>query len=225
MSLLAKLYLQFISDSIYNRVIKKGKQIKYLVCYLSKEKIVLVEKYYSGCYNTIIITFMEVVYMYSEENVMQQYGKFPWLVFKVAQTKYAVNSKMITGIIPLPKDITAIPASPYYIKGIIRARGEVITLVDLKNLFSIQELNNEEQMVVSLQDEDLHIGIVVDEVIGVEGINYLYKNNNIQNLCAGEYIMGVGNTEKCEDLILLLNDDKLTHMVRESGLEITEELV
>jgi purine-binding chemotaxis protein CheW len=166
---------------------------------------------------------MEVVYMSSEDTIISEYSKFPWLIFKVSETKYAVNSKTITGIISLPKDITPIPSSPEYIKGIIRARGEIITLIELRNLFAMRALNNEqEQMVVSLQDAELHIGIIVDEVIGVEKINYVDKNNNVQALCSGEYIIGVGNTEKCEELILLLNDDKLTHMVREVGIEIPE---
>jgi len=162
----------------------------------------------------------------SEDAVLLEYSKFPWLVFKVDETKYAVNSKAITGILPLPQTVTSIPTSPKYIKGIIRARGEVITLIELRTLFLIQPSNNQyEQMVVSLQDNELHIGIIVDSVIGVENINYLYKHNDIQNLCTGDYIIGVGNTEKDDDLILLVSDNKLTNKVREAEIDISEDQI
>ncbi len=78
---------------------------------------------------------------YSER--MKRYQGFPWLIFKLGNTKYAINSKIITYISALTNNITPVPNSSNYIEGIMKQRGEVIPLLGMRILFGINSLENE----------------------------------------------------------------------------------
>ena len=77
---------------------------------------------------------------YSEK--IESYNGFPWLVFKLGNTKYAINSKIITYISALSNNITPVPNSSNYIEGIMKQRGEVIPLLGMRILFGINSLEN-----------------------------------------------------------------------------------
>ncbi len=66
----------------------------------------------------------------------------PWVVFKVNNCSYAINTDIIIAILNLPH-VTKIPNSPDYIKGIINLRGEILPLVDLRILFNFKSLEDE----------------------------------------------------------------------------------
>ena len=70
------------------------------------------------------------------------------------------------------QDITAVPQTPGYVKGVINLRGKVIPVVDLRLKFSLPEMEYTQRtciIVVQVQGEGLAVqtGIVVDEVCEV----------------------------------------------------------
>jgi purine-binding chemotaxis protein CheW len=82
--------------------------------------------------------------MYSDELVKEKNEiNFPWLVFRLKNNLYAVNSKIITSIVIMPENMTIVPNVPDYIRGLIHLRGSVIPLLDLRMLFKIKSLKEE----------------------------------------------------------------------------------
>ncbi|NLV26697.1 MAG: purine-binding chemotaxis protein CheW [Methanomicrobiales archaeon] len=70
------------------------------------------------------------------------------------------------------KRITKLPNSPIYIKGIIDLRGEITTIIDLKQQLAITSssvASEEETRIIVLDDRLTHakIGIMVDDVLTV----------------------------------------------------------
>ena len=69
--------------------------------------------------------------------------QLPWLVFSLNKGIYAINTQYVTSINVLTEEITPIPQSKPYFKGIIPFRGEVIPLISLRQLFDMPSLDEE----------------------------------------------------------------------------------
>lgn len=73
---------------------------------------------------------------------LEQY-RLPWLIFKIGDSNYAINSKSIAFISNLPEIITSVPNTPEYVKGIVNSRDKVIALIELRSLFSMKSIDEE----------------------------------------------------------------------------------
>lgn len=100
-------------------------------------------------------------------------GKY--LTFILGREEFAIpvlKVREIMGVL----DITAVPQTPTYIKGVINLRGKVIPVVDLRLKFCLPEVEYTHRtciIVVQVQSAGLSIqtGIVVDEVSEVLNLN------------------------------------------------------
>src|SRR4051812_19579974 len=96
-------------------------------------------------------------------------GKY--LVFQLGREEFGIrvlNVREIMGI----QDITAVPQTPDYVKGVINLRGKVIPVVDLRLKFGVPELEYTRRtciIVVQTRGEagPMLMGIVVDAVAEV----------------------------------------------------------
>lgn len=86
------------------------------------------------------------------------------VIFKLGDEQFAVETAKVQGINDI-MEITRVPKAPYYIKGLINLRGNVISLLDINLLLNIDNNGKMEQSnIIILNMEDEHIGITVDEV-------------------------------------------------------------
>lgn len=86
------------------------------------------------------------------------------VIFKLGDEQFAVETAKVQGINDI-MEITRVPKAPYYIKGLINLRGNVISLLDINLLLNIdKEQEVEQSNIIILNMEDEHIGITVDEV-------------------------------------------------------------
>lgn len=274
--------------------------------------------------------------MYNDDIIEQEEIDFPWLVFRLKNNLYTVNSKIITSIVIMPEDITKVPSVPNYIKGLIHLRGSVIPLLDLRVLFKLKSVkeeydefkdmidhrkndhinwvtefehtikSNEEfklntdphkcafgkwydnfttdievvnfnlkkidephkkihqavekvnncskecdscnrekclklvleetkeknmpymlelldevkdvfkmhyrEMVVILEKDNSYVGISVDEVLSVENIIPFDETDEIRKMCKDKYVCGVAKSEKSNDVLLILDEEKIMNM-------------
>jgi len=89
-------------------------------------------------------------------------GKF--LTFNLDKEVYGVEILKVKEIIGL-MDITTVPQTPDYMKGVINLRGKVIPVVDLRLKFSLQEIEyTKETCVIVVDVRKSLIGIIVDSV-------------------------------------------------------------
>ncbi len=96
----------------------------------------------------------------------QRPGKY--LTFILGREEFAIRVLKVREIMGI-QNITAVPQTPGYVKGVINLRGKVIPVVDLRLKFCVSEIEYTQRtciIVVQVQAAggSLQTGIVVDEV-------------------------------------------------------------
>jgi purine-binding chemotaxis protein CheW len=93
-------------------------------------------------------------------------GKY--LTFLLGREEFAIQVLKVREIMGI-QEITAVPQTPLYVKGVINLRGKVIPVVDLRLKFGLPEMEYTQRtciIVVQVQAAGvaLHTGIIVDAV-------------------------------------------------------------
>ena len=99
-------------------------------------------------------------------NTEQRAGKY--LTFQIGNEEFGIQVLKVREIMGI-QDITAVPQTPSYVKGVINLRGKVIPVVDLRLRFGLAEIEYTQRtciIVVQVTTETgaMLIGIVVDGV-------------------------------------------------------------
>lgn len=99
------------------------------------------------------------------ENEALDYHEF--LCFRVCREQYAINIMEIKEIIK-PREITEVPRSPDFIKGVLSLRGIIIPVFNMMRRLHLESVENSlrERIIVVSRGEEL-FGIQVDEVLQV----------------------------------------------------------
>lgn len=130
-----------------------------------------------------------------------------YIIFLLGEKKFGVNIKQTREILSA-KDLTYVPDSPDYVRGIINLRGSVVPVVDLHLRLEIAENaedNNEKIIIIEM--DGITAGMLVDDVEEIKGlttediVNLPELARNV-NSC---YIEGVGRSESNDELLLLLD--------------------
>lgn len=90
--------------------------------------------------------------------------------FQLHGGEYAIPIIKVREIITLP-EITVLPYSPEYLKGITNLRGSVIPVVNIKQLMNIPENGAVPQKVIVIACGRMTFGILVDGITGVISID------------------------------------------------------
>jgi purine-binding chemotaxis protein CheW len=101
-------------------------------------------------------------------------GKY--LTFHLVQEEFGIRVLKVREIMGV-QDITAVPHTPAYVKGVINLRGKVIPVLDLRLKFGLPDLEYNQRtciIVVQIQGESgsMLMGVVVDgvsEVLNLTG--------------------------------------------------------
>ena len=103
-----------------------------------------------------------------EADVGQKGGKY--LTFGLAEETYGLEILKVREIMGL-MDITAVPRTPDFVKGVINLRGKVIPVVDLRLKFGMAEAEHtEETCIIVVNVGTVEMGILVDKVSEVLNI-------------------------------------------------------
>ncbi len=94
------------------------------------------------------------------------------VVFKLGNEEYGLHIDQIKEVVITP-NITKMPQTPAYVKGVANIRGSVIAIFDLEERFNltrnIQTKENKYTLVV--ESEDLKMGLLVSEVPNTISVN------------------------------------------------------
>jgi len=129
--------------------------------------------------------------------------------FKLGEEIYGIEITKIREIIRIGQ-ITQVPETPHYIKGLINLRSTVIPVIDLRARFGLPEgeLTDDGRIVV-LNVGNRTIGIIVDavsEVLRVTGDQISEAPPTVASL-GNKYMIGLVRLE--EQLLILLDVDRL----------------
>lgn len=95
-------------------------------------------------------------------------GKY--LTFFLGGEEYGLEILKVREIIGI-MDITAVPRTPSFVKGVINLRGKVIPVVDLRAKFNMETAaRTEETCIIVVDVGDVEMGVMVDKVSEVLNI-------------------------------------------------------
>lgn len=129
--------------------------------------------------------------------------------FMIGEEIFGVDILKVRDIIGL-SEITPVPRSPHFVKGVINLRGNIVPVVDLRLKFRMPEREyNGATVVIVVEVKGRFIGMIVDSVadvidIKVESIHDSpHYSANIQE----DFIHSVGRKE--DKLIIILDVDRI----------------
>jgi purine-binding chemotaxis protein CheW len=136
-------------------------------------------------------------------------GSIQLVSFRLAQEEYGIEITKVQEII-LMGEITRVPQTPEYIKGLINLRNTVIPIVDLRLRFGLeQEPVGDETRIMVVNVQGKTIGIIVDavsEVLRISGDQVADPPPTVAGL-GQEYLTGLVKLEK--RLLILLDIDRI----------------
>lgn len=134
-------------------------------------------------------------------------GKY--LTFALGREEYGLEILKVREIIGY-MDITAVPRTPGYVKGVINLRGQVISVVDLRAKFGMEAAAKTEEtciIVVEIRGQGgrkLSTGIIVDrvsEVLNIAGEN-IEEAPTFGTAVDTAFILGMGKIGQSVKILL-----------------------
>lgn len=141
--------------------------------------------------------------------ITERGGKY--LTFALGPEEYGLEILKVREIIGYI-DVTAVPQTPHYVKGVINLRGQVIPVIDLRAKFGMDTADVTEQtciIVVEIaQDaQTFSTGIVVDhvqEVLDIDGGN-IEEAPQFGASVNTDFILGMGKIGESVKILLDIN--------------------
>jgi purine-binding chemotaxis protein CheW len=150
-------------------------------------------------------------------------GKY--MTFKLASEEYGVEILKVRELIGL-LEITRVPGTRPFVKGLINLRGKVIPVIDLRLKFGMSEGECTGQNVIIVVQlgtagRAMTMGILVDEVLEVRAIqeDAIAPTPDFHSHDAVDFILGIGKAEK--RIIFLLDIDRVLSSTEQNDVEQT----
>lgn len=139
------------------------------------------------------------------------------VVFKLGREEYGVSILQVQEIKRM-MDITRVPHSPDFIKGVINLRGSVLPVIDLKKRLDLPPADyTDDTRIIIVKVDELVVGLIVDAVSEVSTIS----SGNIEppamvaSGVSAQYLQGVGKQD--DKLLILLNLPAIVGLAAEAG--------
>ncbi len=137
-----------------------------------------------------------------------------WVTFQLAGENYAVNVLSVHEVLK-STDITPVPGAPSAVRGILNLRGNVVTVLDGRQLFNLPPAPmTEETRILIVEVGGQMVGLVVDAVAEVIDLSPsdMEPPPGISAEESAAYIAGVVNLK--DGLVILLDLSNILHTLR-----------
>jgi len=121
--------------------------------------------------------------------------------FLLGSEHYGLETSFIREVHPL-RELTPLPCVPPFVVGIMNLRGEILSVIDLRNFFEMDRpALTELSKVIVLRQGAMEFGILADAVLGVRTIRSSALQSSLTTLTGvrADYLKGVTG----EHLVLL----------------------
>jgi len=89
------------------------------------------------------------------------------LEFRVARENYALESRHVLEVLPLV-DLTPVPCTPAFVRGVVNVRGRITAVVDLRTFFGLPARGLADlHHTILVRGAGLEFGVLADLVAGV----------------------------------------------------------
>jgi len=126
--------------------------------------------------------------------------------FLLANEKYGIESNYVREVYPL-KELTPLPCTPPFVLGIISVRGQILSVIDIKKFFDLQEKGlGDLNKVIIIHNEKMEFGILADVILGTLSIPLNEVQASLPTLTdiRAKYLKGVA-----KDRMVILDGEKL----------------
>ncbi len=155
-----------------------------------------------------------------EQRSLESSGTMQLVSFRLGHEEFGIVITKVQEIILLG-EITRMPQTPAYIKGLINLRSNVIPIVDLRLRFGLDEAEaTDETRIMVVNVEDKTVGLIVDavsEVLRISQDQVTPPPPAVSGL-GREYLTGLVRLE--ERLLVMLDIDKI--LGEDSGIAAEE---
>jgi purine-binding chemotaxis protein CheW len=155
------------------------------------------------------------------EQTLKRQGKY--LVFHLDREEFGVHVLKVREIMGL-QEITAVPQTPDFVKGVINLRGKVIPVIDLRRKFRLEDAEyTARTCIIVLQvDNDgvsMQVGVIVDGVNEVLTIqeNEIENTPDFGDQMRLPYILGMAKVKG--KVKILLDIDRVLSQQEFGGLD------
>ena len=158
-----------------------------------------------------------------------QKGKY--MTFKSGHEYFGLEIQYVKEIVQV-QEITAIPETENYIKGLINLHGKVIPVIDVRLRFKQEPFEyNDRTCIIVITVKDMTVGLIVEkigELVDISEENILPppsvgRADRVQN----KYVYGIGKVGDTVKLLLdpdkLLNDEDLSIVEQANEMNNEEE--
>lgn len=142
------------------------------------------------------------------------------IVFQLNDEEYAMPVDLV-GSIERMMHITRIPGAPSFVKGVLNLRGVVTPILDLRERFGFEDLEETDSTrTIIMHHDNMDVGLIVDAAYDVIDIpkEKIEPAPEVVGSVHIEYIDGVAKLD--DRLLILLNIDKV--LSNESMKNISE---
>lgn len=150
----------------------------------------------------------------SNTEVVLEEGKIDFVEFRISNETYGIDTRFVKEIF-LFNNFRKIPDTPDFMPGVINLHGKIVSLVDLKKLFSLdtETENSSKQTSLVISHGGNELALLIDSVIGIKpsSISEISKGFTSDKNTQDNYISSITSTNTIIlDALRILNDSKLT---------------
>lgn len=132
--------------------------------------------------------------------------------FRLAQESYAVEARFVREVYPF-KELTPLPCTPAFVRGIVNVRGRILPVLDLKKFFDLPEEGlTDLHRIIVVHGHGLELGLLADVATGFRSIPLASLQPPLPTLTGirGEYLQGITPERLVVlDLSRILSDPKI----------------
>jgi len=132
-----------------------------------------------------------------------------WVTFRLAEEIYGINVMQVQEVLRMT-EIAPVPGAPSSVLGIINLRGNVVTVVDTRELFNLlREDVTDQTRIMIVECNKIIVGLLVDSVAEVVNLQNTDIDSapNIGNEENSKYIQGVYS--KNGEILILVDLNRL----------------
>ncbi len=132
-----------------------------------------------------------------------------YVTFIIGIETYGVNVLSVQDIIGMTQ-ITPVPNTLSFMKGVINLRGAVVPVIDLRKKFNMENREYDSfTVIIIVEVKDVKIGMIVDSVADVVGlpVTSIQDTPHFSSKIETNFIEGIGQLDN--NLIIILNVEKI----------------
>ncbi len=144
----------------------------------------------------------------NEESAINWANTSEFMTFELGAMKYAIELPKIREILTYPENITTLPNTANWVKGLINLRGEVVPILDVRVKFNTShpvEYDENTSVIAVITEDKRMIGIVVDLVDDVQRLDTtsLAPVSEMGSAIPARYLKGFVRLDNNEMLVIM----------------------